>query len=391
MVQLRLRRGKGDFIRKKLSDGTIEDVCLAVHNADFSIRGCIAQVPGELIDEVISNNGRYSKETKKRFRSQEDRKLPDLRCFYCYDRRKNWGQVTPVTIGDSTIQDFEKLKPNFVRLGKSTEAGHIFYHPLLIEFLELCKNYQTRVIFPTKMLPFDTEIAKLLRDTNSVLQFSIGTDSLEPGACSQGYTNSWRISQAQLYNKANINTSLTIICDITQSIEKNAKAGFSLVQALETPDIPKRILPLRPNSNKVSSAITKKLMSQITHKPLRHTSEKGYQQISGLEDCIIDSDEEAARISGRHYLRKGNNELIPIFLHPDFEHFRQVPRICGRIGNLEYCDKCTLCPPVEPFPASQLVKVEYSIKRKNGWREYRRYKSRKRKKLQPDLPGLFDS
>ena len=131
MVQIRLRSGKADFIKKQLPDGKTEEVCLCKYNADFSITGCFAQVPKGLVSEVIVHNGQYSNETRKAFRARGKGKLPDLRCDYCYARRVNWGKVTPVTIGDKTLSDFESFKPEVVRLGKMTEAGHYYYLPML--------------------------------------------------------------------------------------------------------------------------------------------------------------------------------------------------------------------------------------------------------------------
>ena len=58
MVSLKLTEGKGEFVRRKLPSGEIQDVCKCKWNADFA-KACIAQVHGAYLNEVIRNNGKY--------------------------------------------------------------------------------------------------------------------------------------------------------------------------------------------------------------------------------------------------------------------------------------------------------------------------------------------
>jgi hypothetical protein len=84
---IRFTSGKGDFIKRQLSDGTIIPICVGIQNVDFFM-SCPAQVPSELMQEVIENDGQYNQE-----RTEAGKKCPDERCFYCYDKRKNSGKL----------------------------------------------------------------------------------------------------------------------------------------------------------------------------------------------------------------------------------------------------------------------------------------------------------
>lgn len=374
MVEVRLRRGKADYVTRRLSSGDLEIVCLCKHNADLSIRGCISQVPGEYTQDVVNNNGLYSSDLRKILRDKNNGKLPDLKCGYCYARRHNYGRVTPAEIGKKTIKDFEILKPEFVRLGKNNEAGHIFYRPTLIRFLELCREFETRVIFPTKMLEFDERVAKLLEETDSTLLYSLGWDKLEPGACSQGFTNEWRIQQAEEYALEGVNTSLTMVCDITSSIGENVDRGNAIGLALDwgRGNFKKRILPIRPNSRKVAQATLG--IHWDDAKYVAPIPDDGHANLFP-EEYIQSLKQDADKV--RYFLKKGG-DLIPRFFHPDFSWFQNELAVCGRVGDLEYCDKCNASIVRNVFPASTLVRVKYPDEKRVSRKKYRAKKRKQR-------------
>jgi len=338
MAQITMVSGKGHFVRRQLPSGEIIDVCLHKKNVDFS-RGCIAQVPGDLLSEVLENNGQYKNLQKYLEQGRDINK----KCMYCYAQRKNGGKVTPKTIGKKTIKQFEDEKPLVIRLGKNTECGHYFYRDILVDFLKLCKEYKTRVIFPTKMLEFEEGIAKLLKDTKSVVNYSISNDGLEPGAVSQGFTNEWRILQAERYANVGVNSNLTLTCDITQSFEENIGRGFSIGKALEERErgMTIRLLPLRINSKALCMKVTGKKWGAVM-KP------KDYD--NWLFSGIL-----------WEYKKRGNNEADPLFFHPDFKNLvDEGIGVCGRVGETEYCDKCNLEENVrKSFPASEIIKITY--------------------------------
>jgi hypothetical protein len=366
MAELRLVKGKADFIRRQKPDGTIEDICICDNNADFS-PACIGQVDGSLINEVIKNNGCYDED-----KISEHRKTVgiDKRCDYCYAKRKNWGKVIPKIIGKKTRQQFEEEKSKIIRLGKNTECGHYFFRKQLIQFLELCKEYGTSLIFPNKMLEYDKQIAGLLRDTNSVVNKSICNDSFELGPVSQGFSNAWRVEQAEKYRDAGVNATATLTCDITNSLEGNLKYGFAINEILKAKEkgLTIRLLPLRLYSKKVC---------------LKATGEK-------WEDIIMHKDwknSESLNFNFEwRYIKKEGNGAVPLFFHKDFKEFiSEGIGICGRVGEIEYCDKCNLEKEVRiDFPTSEIPKVErYTHKL-----TYKRY-HKKKEEIKTNQLSLF--
>jgi hypothetical protein len=312
--------GKADYIKK---DG--EDICLLKYNVDFS-RGCIAQVRGDLLQEVMDNNGKYAEGHLEKYIEQG---LTDQRCDYCYARRLNGRAVTPRIVNKNTIQDFEEHHPTIVRIGKMCEAGHDFYHNTLVDFLKVCKNYSTQTIFTTKMLKYSEEVAKLLKQTKSVVHFSIGSDALERGVVSQGMDNFTRIKNAFLYHKSGVNTTLTCVFDVTQSLEENQEQGFWVWHALEYRNIygmTVRFLPLRVPAGKYMGVL-KNSKAEL------------------LGGSLFDS-----KRSGSSYLKRGNNELAPRLFHQDIkERVNRGIGVCGRVGSTEHCDKCNLCKKTRIF------------------------------------------
>jgi hypothetical protein len=373
---VKLIEGKGAFVRRQLPDGKIEDICECIWNADFSVRGCIAQVHGNYIDEVIKNNGKYDEGTLPQKRKEHG---INHVCEYCYVYG-NWGQVTPKVVNSVTENCFKEIKPEFVRLGKNTECGHDIYIPTLMNFLDLCLKYNSKIIFPTKMLRYNPNVAKKLAEVGGVIHRSIGGDRFEVGPASQGYTNEWRVEQARLDSLAGVNEDLTLVCDVTQSIDAKAHAGFYVVKALEASrnyNLPVRILPIRLNSEKLARMVTSHSMQE-----LRNTLQSlpGYEMpLAGL------------------WKRRGNNELAPKVLHPDFERlYQEGIGFCGEVGDDEYCDKCNLCPSKSLriiFPLSEKPKVTYTkkidAKGRNDWKKREKIKAQKEHdKLQGKL--VFD-
>ncbi len=257
MASVRLTPGKGAFHIRKLLDGSLENACLCVHNADFSVSGCMAQVPGPLVEMVMGGNGSYPEEERESLKQKNGGRLPDMRCIYCYAKRHNTGKATPLDVDEGTIAEFEEKRPEIVRLGKNTEVGHLLYRKTLVDFLSLCEKFKTQIIMPTKMLEFDLRLVDLFREVGGVVLYSIGYDELEQGAGSQGFYNAWRVRQAEAYHQAGVNTALTVVCDVTSSIDANAKKGSAIKLALNSlPSLPKRILPMRLISKKLARKVT---------------------------------------------------------------------------------------------------------------------------------------
>ncbi len=371
---VRLKEGKGAFVRRALANGGVENVCECIWNADFSFRGCIAQVHGDYLNEVLRNGGQYDAGT---IPAKWALKGVDHTCDYCY-AYGNWGKVGSRVVDDMTRRDFEQSKPEYVRLGKDTECGHDSYIPALMDFLDLCKEFGSKVIFPTKMLGYRHDVAQKLAENGGVVHRSIGGDRYESGAVSQGYTNSWRVEQARLDSLAGVNEDLTIVCDVTRSILDNQKSGFYVAEALKASEefgIPVRFIPLRLNAERLARKVTGQSMQGLrdTNTPL-----PGYEvPLRGL------------------WRTRGNNELAPNSLHPDFQRlYDEGIGICGEVGDLEYCDKCNLSPgkPIRiVFPLSQKPKVVYDrkvgAKGRWGWKNREKIRAQR---AQDKLQGKLD-
>lgn len=365
MAELHLTTGKAEFVKRRKENGELEDICLCDLNADFSL-ACVGQVYGENLNEVIKNNGAYDEGNITKYRKEG---IIDGRCTYCYEKRKNWGKITPKIIGEKTRQEFEKKKPKIIRIGKETECGHFFYKEQLKQFLELCKEYGTKVIFPTKALSFYENIAKLLIDTKSVLNYSLCRDESEPGIVSQGFSNMWRVQQAKKYLDEGVNASATLTCDVTNSLEGNLKKGFAINEMLTAKDqgIPIRLLPLRIYSKQFC---------------LEATGEK-------WEEIILkDENQEHFDFGFKwKYLRVGGNKAIPLLIHKDFQKIiSEGVGVCGRVGDFEYCDLCNLTKNARiKFHVSELAE----IKRSKNKLKYKRYKTKKEVSEDKSQGNLF--
>jgi len=276
--------GKGEAVRRRLPDGRIIPICECFYNIDAS-DGCISQVPVELLKEVVDNDGKYAEGNFRRYKAEGVTRRG--RCYYCY-AYANTGNVRPRVVNGRTRQDFEKYTPKVIRLGKLTELGHPYYYDALSGILDLCEEFGVGIIFPNKMFPFGIqgarETARYARGGNDIaariaeerempsgeklaeklrgihnrsygvtLMYSTGWDCFEPGAVSQGFTNQWRIEQAIKYFKEGINTSLTLVCDVTGSIDLNEQRGSCIKSALNAREegLNVRLLPLRPPSREV--------------------------------------------------------------------------------------------------------------------------------------------
>jgi len=263
--------------------GGVENVCECWYNADFS-KGCISQVPVELMREVIDNGGVYADGNFAKYLARDI--LDWQRCWYCYGRGMNFGNVFPREVNKKTRKSFEKHKPGVVRLGKFVDCGHPYYYKTLMDFVGLCREFNSSIIFPNKMLPFgldgavDTaafarngndivaqiaqemkmisgeELAEKLQEVEASLMYSLGFDGVEKGACSQGFTNEWRINQALRYHGL-VNVSLTVVADLGQSIEENPKLGSPIKRDLDLREdgMNVRLLPLRINWREVSEFV----------------------------------------------------------------------------------------------------------------------------------------
>jgi hypothetical protein len=351
--------GKADHVRWDHPSGRTIDVCVCSHNVDFT-EGCIMHVLEEHEGE-LDENGKYKDLTK--IRAEKDGHLPSG-CDYCYALSWNQKSVKVRTVTQSTIEDMQELareKPRvqdrIIRLGKSTEIGKRTVggqsmRKTLIDFLELCKEYEARVIFPNKALEFDPVVAKLLETTKSSLFYSIGNDALEVGPVSYGFTQAWRIAQAHLYRNAGVQTSLTLTCDITGSFSHNQKLGYPIKEVLQAHDegLRLRLLPMRIAGRELA---------------IRATG-RSWDELLGGDNGDLFAQATSEYIRDRAYVVKHHGMIEPRVSHPDFTALYEKydgNRIgaCGKADGYEHCDKCALqygnnVPHIR-FPIEELAPV----------------------------------
>lgn len=367
MKEITLTKGKGDFVLRKTEKG-IENICLCSYNADAA-EGCIAQVPPYLLKEVMNNKGKYSEETKIKWK-KEHGKLPDFRCNYCYARRHNGTNIEEKVVGEKTRTSFEENKPAYLRLSKNTEFGHPIYRKNLIDLIDLSTEYNAQIIFPTKMLEFDKEVAKKMIKNKGFLSFSIGRDASEPGCCGFGFNNKWRIKQAENYFDFGVNTALTMVFDVTDSIQNNEKRGFAIRDAFDSSVKTKRIIPMRLTSAKIALIATGIERIDLVNP---------YDAVDHIKGWEKYSPEVQKRILSRPYSPRRNNDLVPNFIHSDFKEFEENIRICGQIGDYEYCDKCNLFSEGVKFHISEIPHVDYTPNKNRLQNKRRQVISTKRK------------
>ncbi len=354
MAEVRLTKGKGDFVKWQTKEGIVQ-VCLCVYNADVA-SGCVSQVPPKLLESVMENKGLYTEETKESSIKKYG-KLPDGRCIECYSKRKNKGNIFPKEVDLKTKKDFKTYSPEVLRLSRDTEFGHEIYRKTLHELLDLCTEYNTRVIFPTKMLEFDKEIGKKIKGLEGIISFSLGNKFTQKGVNSYGFTDKWRIKQAEKYEDFGVNTTLTLVADITDSIENNEERGFPVLDFLNSYVKTKRIIPIRLISKKVALMATGIEWEDLLN------PEGVMGHIQGWEKY---TPEQQQRILSKLYIKRDNGDLVANFVHEDFKEFEKNMRFCGQIGEFEYCDKCNLTPENEfvKFPISEIYKVTYKDPKK---------------------------
>lgn len=360
---LRLKKyGKADYIRwEHPVKGTI-DVCVCSHNVDFT-EGCIANVLGSNLESVLAFGGTYP--DIEAIRKREGKRRVAKGCEICYARPRNERNIALRKIDAQTHADMQALvsaRPRpvdrIIRLGKDTEVGHRWTRSLLTGFLELCKDYDARTILPTRMLEYDRHVARLLRDTNSSLFYSIHNDRFEVGPVSQGFTQAWRLQRAVEYADAGVNTSLTLICDMSASFGWNQSLGYSVKEFFLTSEqhgLRQRMLPMRIRGRKFA---------------LRATGRTWDELLKNNVD-IFDGPHNGDFVREEPYKKShGGYWLIINKMHPDFEAVYAKfdgnnVGACGKANGKEYCDKCALVygshVPHITFPVSQLAPVREHV------------------------------
>ncbi|MEE9525047.1 MAG: radical SAM protein [Candidatus Woesearchaeota archaeon] len=322
---LNVTNGKGDWIKERQEDGSLEDACLCLHNTDFS-RGCVAD------------------------------------CDYCYAGYKNKNPSTPTAF--SPAKHEKQLKARFdesgirvLRYGKLTDPGPIMYRENLIQSLEIVQKLKGKGILINKYLEFDKTIARLSRETGTAICFSEGYDDLENWACSHGSRGEDRLEIAGLYHEAGANVILKLATNVTVAPEDNDKFAGGMAQ--RTIDFGKKygihttLLPFRIKSKKIAYRVTGVdwhvlIDDQRTFLDPNQTAKAGsFIMEEKIPPDIVE------RIKNNNPTKEKEKRrvtyLIPAIIDPAYSEFEENMWICGKVGDIwtgyEYCDKCHLTGP----------------------------------------------
>lgn len=100
---------------------------------------------------------------------------------------------------------------SFARLGKHSDCGHGHLHEVLKSVLEIASEEKLRLIFVSKSLKYDQEVAKLLRDGHHTLHISLGMITQAP-------SDKERLKVAEQYHENKVHTCIRVVEDVTKPV-----------------------------------------------------------------------------------------------------------------------------------------------------------------------------
>jgi hypothetical protein len=195
--------------------------------------------------------------------SPDGKVMPWGECTYCYASFKHKGYPYIFKVEkDNLAEQIRKAKKDraalglqtrYLRLGKRAEFGYGALNEQLVNTLEACLETGISVVFPTKYLAFDKQVAELLKRTKSVLLSSQGDDKLELGAVMHGCTNDWRFEQGVLYHRHGVNVVPYILVRATE--EDGGEVFGRNLRRAEKLFGKAQILPLISKGKKVAAKV----------------------------------------------------------------------------------------------------------------------------------------
>ena len=314
--EVMLTTGKQEFVPS----------CLLEANIDFG-KGCISSfLPGEGIE---SGKAGFDGETFTNYFTS-----PWGECSYCYAGRDH--RCFPKTLYKFNRKRLEEeLKGGFIldkktkktlrrpvkvlRFGKRTESYTPFTRDSFLQTLEACAKIGTQAVIPTKMLPYDEEIVRLLKKSKSSVLFSIGNDEFEIGACAHGFNNKMRIENAVKYHEKGVNTSLYLT--FANPLEINEEE-WRIINSATKKGIRVQVLPIRYKRKNVMKAMC----------GLNWDSAKNTQTDLFREDN---------KLLGTYYHE--GNQLIPIVRRMDSRLISIVGDNKGDVCMCHHDDQKTYC------------------------------------------------
>ena len=143
-----------------------------------------------------------------------------------------------------------------LRFGKVTEPWTPYTKELFVETLEAMVETGTRGVIATKFLPFDSEIANLLKKTNSVPIYSIDglhQNRFELGALKRGSTNNWRIEQSIKYKEQGVDSMFYLLGNFYLPPQENQ---LKILNIAKNNSLVVQLLPIRYSKKSVAEEMT---------------------------------------------------------------------------------------------------------------------------------------
>lgn len=270
---------------------------------------------------------------------------PKLQCSYCYAARNNWPPLRIRSFDEKFLEEMIKADNiKIIRVGKVADQGHRFFYEHNMQLLQLAEKLNFRVLIVTKFLDFDKNMTKMLKKTNSTVQFSLGYDSMEPGAVIWGCTNEFRIENALRYKDAGVNSVCRLVREAPIAPDNQT---LEIIANLNSHNIPVLLTPLRIPGRSVSEQIGRTW----------GTLKKNPNQMDFFGQ---DPDQGT-------YIQEGSNSLLPRIIHPDYkvrigDNNSQSFRVCGHIGDNVLCGSCFMDDGKMCDAKSARKQVDYSKK-----------------------------
>jgi hypothetical protein len=152
------------------------------------------------------------------------------KCIGCYGTKtslmgadKYYNHIVPKEFDEkkfrTSVKNTVRKGFKFARLGKHSDAANIENYDTLKSVLKITGEGGLRLVFVSKSLKFDKEIARLLRDKEHILHMSLGM-------ISDAQSNEQRIKVYKQYRDFDIRAHLRITEDVTKPVPLYFK-GYS--------------------------------------------------------------------------------------------------------------------------------------------------------------------